>query len=166
MKDLEKLINICQSALDSLGIKYSKNVIWSVNTRAKSRWGLCKKTGLNKFEISIAVCLLNDNVDDQMAKNTIVHELLHTVSGCMGHKGKWKLLADYVNQKLPQYSIKRVTNFEEKGMESPKKEVTYRYILRCKNCGVEIGRQRMSKGIKNYKNYRCSKCRGELERIK
>ena len=166
MKDFQKLIHECELDLDLLGIKYSKNIVWSVNTRAKSRWGLCKRTGINKFEINIAACLLDDATENQMAKNTIVHELLHTVSGCMGHKGKWKILADYINYKLPQYTVKRVTNFEEKGVQAPKRETNYRYVLRCKNCGLEIGRQRESKGIKNYKNYRCAKCHGELERLK
>lgn len=166
MKDLQKLVDLCRTDLDALGIKYSKNIIWSVNTRAKTRWGLCKKTGINKFEISIAACLLNDDSETQMAKNTIMHELLHTVGGCMGHKGKWKILADYVNLKLPQYTIKRVTSFEEKGIEFPEKKIEYKYILRCKGCGLEIGRQKLSAGIKNYQNYRCSKCRGELERLK
>ena len=166
MKNLSELVKECKRDLDLLGIKYSKNISWSVNTRAKCRWGLCKKIGINAYEISVASSLLKDEIDEQMAKDTIVHELLHTVSGCMGHKGKWKLLADYVNRNLPQYNIKRATNFEEKGFVLESKPTEYRYLLRCKNCGAEIGRQRESKAVINYKNYRCSKCRGELERLR
>ena len=166
MKDLQKIVKLCMADLDLLGIKYSKNISWSVNSRAKCRWGLCKKVGINAYEISVASSLLQDGIDEQMTKDTIVHELLHTVSGCMGHKGKWSMLAQTVNQNLKGYSIKRVTNFEEKGIEAPQNEITYRYLLRCKKCGAEIGRQRESKAVINYKNYRCSKCHGELERLR
>lgn len=166
MKNLSELIKECKADLDLLGIKYSKRINWSVNTRAKKRWGICKKFSDGHYEISIAAALLEDAIDRQSAKNTIVHELLHTVWGCYGHKGKWKSLAQRVNCELNGYSIKRVTSLEEKGFITQSKPTEYRYLLRCKNCGAEIGRQRESKAVINYKNYRCSKCRGELERLR
>lgn len=165
MKDLTKLVEECKAELDSIGIKYGKVREWTVNTRAKHRWGQCKKVGFGLFDISISHSLLNDDADVQSAKNTIVHELLHTVPGCFGHKGKWKMLSEYVNLKLPQYTIKRVTSFEEKGLEREIKEPIYRYMLRCKKCGQEIKRQKKSKVILQYKKYRCAKCGGKLERV-
>lgn len=75
MKDLIILVDICKTDLDGLGIKYGKVCNWTVNTRAKCRWGLCKKVGFGLFDISIAEALLADDIDEQKANNTIVHKL-------------------------------------------------------------------------------------------
>ena len=118
MKNFEQLIKECLSDLESIGIKIGKVTKYSINTRAKSRWGQCKQVGNGIFEINISQQLLQDNISDQAAKDTILHEMLHTIDGCMGHKGKWKELAQKVNKELPQYTIKRVTSSAEKGIET------------------------------------------------
>jgi len=165
MKDLIKLVEICKADLDSIGIKCGKVRNWTVNTRAKCQWGQCKKVGIGLSDISISAVLLNDDVDDREALNTIAHELIHTIPGCFSHKGKWKLIAEDICKKLPQYTIKRTAKPEEKGIVIQKKEPVYRYILRCTECGQEIKRQKLSKAVVNYKKYRCGKCGGKLERI-
>ena len=98
MKDLIRLVAICQADLDSLGVKYGKVSNWTVNTRAKRRLGQCKKAGLGLFDINISEALLNDDIDDQISLDTIMHELLHTVQGCFNHGEKWKSYAKYINQ--------------------------------------------------------------------
>ncbi|MBR5278237.1 MAG: SprT-like domain-containing protein [Clostridia bacterium] len=118
MKNFEQLIKECLSDLESIGIKIGKVTKYSINTRAKSRWGQCKQVCNGIFEINISAQLLQDNISDQAAKDTILHEMLHTIDGCMGHKGKWKELAQKVNKELPQYTIKRVTSSAEKGIET------------------------------------------------
>ncbi len=165
MKDLMQYVNECKLELDSLGIKYGNVANWTVNTRAKKRLGSCKKVGLTSFEISISKSLLEDVANTQILKNTIIHELLHTVKGCFSHKGKWKLLAQTVNENLPDYCIKRTVDFNETEFEQSIKEPVFRYVLRCKKCGCEIKRQRLSKAVKNYEKYRCGKCGGKLEKL-
>lgn len=120
MKNFEQLIKECEADLESIGIKIGNVVKYSINTRAKSRWGQCKQVGENRFEINISQRLLSDDVSDRAAKDTILHEMLHTVEGCMGHKGRWKELAQKVNAQLPQYKIKRVTSAAEKGINDNK----------------------------------------------
>ena len=159
------LVAICKTYLDSLGIKYGKVSNWSVNTRAKCRLGQCRKIAAGLFDINISEALLKDDVDDQITLNTIMHELLHTVPGCFTHKGKWKLYADYINKKLPQYTIKRVAKESEVAITIDRKQPVYKYILRCTKCGQEIKRQKETKVVTNYKRYRCGKCGGKLERI-
>ena len=165
MKDLMNLVSICKSALDSLRITYGKVSNWTVNTRAKCRLGQCRKITAGLFDINISEALLKDDVDDQITLNTIMHELLHTVPGCFTHKGKWKLYADYINKKLPQYTIKRVAKESEVAITIDRKQPVYKYILRCTKCGQEIKRQKETKVVTNYKRYRCGKCGGKLERI-
>lgn len=159
------LVAICKADLDSLGIKYGKVNSWTVNTRAKCRLGQCRKNLIGLFDINISERLLNEEIDDQMALNTIMHELLHTVKGCFNHGVKWKMYAEIVNSKLPKYDIKRVVNINETSGIIERKSPVYKYILRCAKCGQEIKRQKASKVITNYKRYRCSKCGGKLERI-
>lgn len=165
IKDLNIYINECKAILEGLGIKYGNVKSFTISTRAKSRLGACKKTGLNSFEISISKFILEDNVDTQVLKNTIMHELLHTVKGCFTHKGKWKLLSQIINETYPEYNIKRTINLKEVGVEINGKEPTFRYVLKCEKCGCEIKRQKLSKAVINYKNYRCGKCGGKLNRI-
>ena len=165
MKDLMILVEICKADPDSLGIKYGRVSNWTVNTRAKCRLGQCRKIAAGLFDINISEALLKEDVDDQITLNTIMHELLHTVPGCFTHKGKWKLYADYVNKKLPQYTIKRVSKESEVNITIDRKQPVYKYILRCSKCGQEVKRQKETKVITNYKRYRCGNCGGRLERI-
>ena len=165
MKDLMKLVGESQRELASLNIRTSNVRNWSVNTRAKARWGYCVKVSKGLFDIQIAAALLQDDVDEQAVKDTIVHELLHTIPGCFKHTGKWKQYANTINRLLPQYKIKRGSSYEEKGLEDLRPKPQCRYILKCLRCGSEIGRQRMSASVEHPEHYRC-KCGGRLTRIK
>ena len=68
-----------------------KNINYQVifNTRAIKRYGQCKRINDKSFEINInktftEVCDIRD------VKNTIVHEILHSLPNGMTHKGAWK----------------------------------------------------------------------------
>lgn len=164
MKDLQELAFRCRAELASLQIPYGKVKIWSINCRAKARWGLCKKLPDGTYEIEIAKALLQDDVDDIAVKNTIIHELIHTCPGCFKHTGKWKQYADRVNRYLPQYNIKAATSEIEKGVAIERKAPVYRYCLKCSSCGTEIKRQKKTAVIEHPEHYRC-KCGGKLTRI-
>ena len=165
MKDLKKLAQQCIQELGAVGICCGNVKQLAVNYRAKKRWGVCKKQSDGSFIIEIAEVLLQDHVSDIAVKNTLIHELLHTCPGCFSHTGKWKQYADHVNRMLPQYTIKRVTAAEEKGVTLRKKEPVYRYILVCSSCNQYYKRQRISPVIEHPERYRCS-CGGKLQRIK
>ena len=162
MKDLEKLVAECKADLDSIGIRYGCVVRWEINTRAKRRWGQCEKLLGGFYAISISARLLQDDVNDMAVKNTILHELLHTVKGCHGHTGLWANLAAKVNRCLPQYTIQRRTDAEEKSVE----RADPRYVLKCTGCGKEYGRYRMTDFVRCPRSYRCGDCGGDFERIR
>lgn len=163
MKNLEQLAALCEADLRSLGIRTGAVVCWRINTRAKSCWGQCRELAPGRFELSIAARLLQDEVSDQAAKNTIVHELLHTCPGCHGHRGRWAELAAEVNRRLPQYTIKRTATLEEKGLAPVIRTRTDRYMLRCTRCGRTFCRERQSRLILHPEQYRCT-CGGRLVR--
>ena len=166
MKDLLKLAKECENDLISIGIQPGTIIRWSVNTRAQKRWGQCKNEGHGYYSINISARLLADDVDDQAAKNTILHELLHSVKGCKGHTGLWKELATKVNYRLPQYTIKRTTSCDEKGIEPVVRVKTNRYAICCVDCSHEYIRERLTKIIQNPGRYRCGHCGGRLERVR
>ena len=165
MKDLEKLIRECQMDLLTVQIRPGKVRNWCVNTRAKARWGLCSKVENGLFDIQISAILLQDSVDDQAVKDTIVHELLHTIPVCFKHTGKWKQYAAAVNTLLPQYHIQARSSYEEKGLGDSRQEPEYPYLLKCVQCGAEIKRQRKSAVVEHPEKYHCV-CGGRLTRIK
>lgn len=160
-----KLVGEVTADFDALKIRYRAVRNWIVGTKKKQQWGYCEMVGDGLFDIGISEQLLADDMDDQYAKNTIAHELLHTVEGCLNHKWYWNKLADAVNNRLPQYCIQRTLAPEEIGIHVERKEPVYRYFFRCKNCGVELKYQRKCKFLEQYEKYHCSRCGGKFEPI-
>ena len=168
MKELAYLLEvaeICKEELRVINIDFNESVEFKVNTRAKKRFGLCTyKNNLDcDFEIQITDRLLKNSSAIIGLKNTIIHELLHTVEGCMNHGKKWKSLADEVNRAYG-YNIKRASSCAEKGIESEIVPKKVNYMFKCKDCGQVIKRTRMSKFVKYYTYYRCGGCNGHFER--
>lgn len=165
MKNLISLANKCMAQLDEIGIEYAQSIRWEVNTRAKKRWGLCEKHPNGVYTISISYRLLADDVADDGAINTIIHELLHTVKGCMNHKEAWKREAEKVNRAYG-YNITRCSSAEEKGVEPIENTPqVIKHQFKCKDCGQIINRLRESDFTKHYKDYRCGCCNGKFIKI-
>lgn len=162
MKDLMMLAYECMEKLDAIGIEYAETISWQVNTRAKKRWGLCKRYPDGTYMISISSRLLADDVADDGAINTIIHELLHSCKNGHGHGAGWKSLAAQVNRAYG-INIKRCSSADEKGvepLESVPKAIKYQF--RCKDCGKVYSRTRASRFTKNWQNYRCGHCGGKF----
>ncbi|QHI72277.1 SprT-like domain-containing protein [Aminipila terrae] len=141
----------------------------TINRRARSRFGCCKKIrkGLREsFEIELSYRLLG--CQEKFIKQTLAHEILHTCPGCDNHGALWKKYADTMNETYG-YRIKRTDTAEQLGIKEDGKlkrqPLKENYVLVCKKCGIRISRTRMSNVIKNPSNYRC-KCGGNLERIR
>lgn len=126
-------------------------------TMTKS-WGNTKYNPYqSKYTISLNKVLLPNK---RALEQTLLHELIHTLPGCMNHGKKWKTVADYCNN-VYGYNISRTNSAESLGVTTS----DYKYIIRCQKCGKENGFQRMSNVVKNYRTYHCI-CGGRLERIK
>lgn len=162
MRDLQLTAEECRRELASIGITCGSVRAFTVNTRAKKRWGLCRQVP-GGFEIEIAAVLLREDVPISSLKNTIIHELLHTCPGCGDHGPEWKALAGRVNRAYG-YGIRRLATPEEKGVVSADDErAKYQFV--CKDCGQVIRRMRSSKFTRNYTRYRCAKCGGRLRKV-
>ncbi len=117
-----------------------------------------KKFNTHHIEISRWVMDLNNEI----IKNTIIHELIHCIPNCSNHGKDFKFYAKLVNDNLG-YNITRVGNkendYKNSGLEfcENEKKLNYNYKIVCKNCGQTYFRQRMKKGF--LKKYLCGICK-------
>ena len=184
---LKKLFLECLNELDKIGIdilnekKYGKITI-TISKRNNKRYGCCKqeepdksyktinKRGYRKvisyekfnkhyIEISPWVIQLEDNI----IKNTIMHELIHCLPYCNNHGDEFKKYAKLINTNYG-YNISRVgdkkEDFEKSNIEFSEKQ-RYKYKITCIGCNQEFYRHRLSKGF--LRKYRCAKCGGRFE---
>ncbi|MBQ6387212.1 MAG: SprT-like domain-containing protein [Ruminococcus sp.] len=162
MRDLKKYAAECMSVLDDLGIRYAPIIRFSVNTRASTRLGLCRKRG-ECYEIEISSLLLDERTPADSLRDTLWHELLHTCRGCMKHTGLWKKYAEKVNASCGA-CIRRATANGDRKIPAELLPPA-RYIVRCESCGTEYLRQKQSPLVRNPEQYRCGKCKGSLKRV-
>lgn len=186
----EKLIKLyeeCVNELRTIGLDLSEENIGQIriqiSKRNNKRYGCCKqedpdkkykvveKVGrrkivkyekFNKHTIEVSKWVLDLN--DEIIKNTIMHELIHCFPYCNNHGKQFKLYARYINSKLG-YDISRVGNkkqdFEKSNLEYIEK--SYKYTIKCMNCGKLIYRNRLQRDF--FKKYRCL-CGGKLDIFK
>jgi predicted SprT family Zn-dependent metalloprotease len=164
MRNIEEVVYNCCKKLDAIGIEHGIIVAVSINTRAKNRWGQCKRRSDGRYEINISSRLMSENVDLIHLETTVIHEILHTCAGCMNHGKMWKALAEKVNREYG-YNIKRATSSEEKGIEPVQTVRVIRYKFVCVGCGGIIERQRSSNFTKHPERFRCGKCHCRLQRV-
>ena len=162
MKDYMAMFNEAMNVVESLGIETGNIVEVKLNYRAKNRFGQCRKNNVNNtYSLNFNHLIFADESNEDEVMNTLIHEILHTCEGGMTHKGEWKRLADYVTANT-RYNITRCTNYASFGIEKPKKEKKHNYVFVCEDCGQIFIRERSSRFTKNYHEYRCGKCGGEL----
>lgn len=159
MKNLNEIYEKCVKKLNAIGITPGNVVSVTPNTRRMTAWGLCRKSyGTCKIEISSI--LLDDSVADKSVETVMMHELLHTVDGCVGHGAEWKRLAAKVNAAYG-YNVKRTNTPAEYGVNDVR-VVGMKYKIQCVDCGTTAYRARKSNVTKDPNHYRCAICGGKL----
>lgn len=182
---LERLYNECLEELKRVGLnfdderEYGKIDIKIAKRNAK-RYGCCKQENpdkLSKFwyngkfqygkfhihHIEISKWLMELN--DEIIKNTIIHELIHCLPNCNNHGKYFKYYANIIKKEVG-YNITRLGNKEEdyikSGIELKKEEkrIKYKYNVICQKCGQTYFRQRIQKNFT--RKYVCGKCRRKI----
>lgn len=180
---LQKLYKECIEELNKIGICFTdKEIIICISKRNNKRYGCCKpeipdenyKTvkrkgfkyivkfeNFKKYTIEISRWVLDLNED--IIKNTIIHELIHCLPYCNNHGIEFKKYANLINSKLG-YNISRVGNkkedFQYSNLDYKEKE-EYKYKIQCERCDKVFYRKRLQKYFT--RKYRCSKCLGKLK---
>ena len=177
---LDKLYKECLEELKSINIiNFDEigEIDISFAKRKTKRYGCCKQEEpdkstayrekriihyrkYNKHHIEISKWLMDLNED--IIKNTIIHEIIHCLPDCNNHGKEFKKYSKLINEKLG-YNITRLGNKKE-DYEKSKLEFNenqkIKYVIACENCGLIYYRQRMAKNFT--KKYRCGKCKGKL----
>lgn len=164
-ENIDSLLKEVIREAQAIKIPVPKNINEKVyiNPRPKKRFGCCNTMG-GRFNIEISEFLLK--AEPHKIKEVLAHELLHTCKGCRNHGPRWKEYAASMN-KAYRYNIKRVSSFEELGLDplpTPDKEANIKYIIKCQNCGKEYPRQRFTCVMQKMNAYRCQ-CGGKLTLI-
>ena len=162
MKDLNTYSKKALNLLSELNIKYSNKIEFKVSTRMTRSWGNCSKHSDGTYTIKISDILLQDTTSEDALMNTVIHEILHTVNGCLNHGPNWKAVADKVNRNT-HYNIKRCTSCEEKGIDRnsrtrSKNSRPKKWAVKCCQCGNIYKYSRKPKWLPRISSYRCGRC--------
>lgn len=161
MRDLENYGRQCITNLNAIGIYPNDIDSFIVNTRAKRRWGQAQKRN-GVYSINVNIILLNENTPENSLYETLYHELLHCVDGCMNHGDKWQNLADLVSD-CYNVNITRCSSNEKKlGKEMAAEYVQQKkeYAVKCTGCGIICRRMgyRNPKWYAHTEEYSCKRC--------
>lgn len=106
-ENIKRLITDCLQELAALDVPVATSIYFREAT-GRTYYGTCYQGRRTKryadydFVISVNRYLTTEKA----FKETIIHELLHTIDFKSGHKGKWKAYADYVNSRT-DYNVTR-----------------------------------------------------------
>lgn len=101
---INRMFTECRELLTGLSVPISESVspVVKLNGR-RSAFGLCIPKGSGKsrsdYDFYIEMSGFSVNNSEKSIRNTLLHELIHTVPGGMCHTGEWKKWAQYVSEK-------------------------------------------------------------------
>ena len=118
-------------------------VAWGKKVKA---FGTCKRVGRQVngkilYEIKINREYIGVG-DAKEVHNTIMHECIHCVEGCMNHGAKWKAIAKKVNDNFDFSPIKR-TGYDE--AYNAVMQTKYKYEAVCQKCNTTFHWMRKSR---------------------
>jgi len=154
---LSRLFEESKKEVLDVGIDLKNDIDIKISYNVKGRLGCCK--GKKHIEISEYMFKFSD---DEI-KNTIIHEILHTLDDTSGHNVKWKYYASIINKNYKQYNITRLGNVRElcenNGLQM-ENVIPYKYKIVCDNCDKIFYRNRLSNYQKSYVkySYKCTSC--------
>ena len=181
---LQLLFNDCKNELGSIGIDLNNKSIGkitiSIGKRACKRYGCCKQESpvksskyvekigrkryvkyalFEKHNIEISKWVMQLNTD--IIKNTIMHEIIHCLPNCSNHGNEFKKYANYINCKL-DYDISRLGDKKQDLIDSniPIEKEKFNYKIECSGCGYSFYRKRLNYSFS--RKYRCGKCGGRF----
>lgn len=128
---------------DELQMPISQNVKWTI-FREWHNYGRCIHYKDDHYVIKINTVYFKKD-DERYRKyllSTIIHELIHSIEGCMNHGENFLKYADIVNQKYGEGFITPINS-------SNILEENAKYIFRCNNCGQIVTYNRMCQDVKD-----------------
>ena len=135
--DIYDEIRECKKLIESLGypmgVRFYDVEISNKMTKALGSASYC---GEGDYQIKISRLLL-DNCDPDEVHNTIMHEVIHTVDGCMNHGWLWQRIAYDVNRHYQFSKLQRLsgnTEFGEAAKQAKRERASTIYKVTCDGC--------------------------------
>ena len=158
--NINQFLQDCINDLLTIGIPVSKEIDPDVRIKKVTSYaGRC--SGRKPHVITLSEYVLGN---EDVLKDVVYHELIHTCPGCQNHGWKFKEYAYKINQ-IYQTNISTrmdVETFERIGMRDAYIRDA-KYKISCPGCGQTIYRKRASELTKHPEHYRCGRCHGKLE---
>lgn len=158
---LETMNTMLKENFDIPKAKINSQLQFNARTTAL---GLCKKHG-DMYSIYLSKHILDG--DKNIIRDTLAHELIHTIDGCMNHKTKFKENCKKANS-LFGWGVTTKANKEEginSGITQARAKAA-KYVIICPKCKATWYRQRACNLSKYPWRYLCKKCMCNLELIK
>lgn len=157
-KIMRELVVECEQDLQEVGLSMPR-VSYQISTRLTRALGKCSWRGSN---ITIT---LSDILPREVARNTLMHEMLHAIAGPReGHTGLWLRYANLVSRN-PKYNITRLANINDNHelKQAIEKKTLQRggATVQCTTCGRQSHVTSRHGILKNVHRYSC-KCGGKL----
>lgn len=133
-KDIYNEILEDAKILNSLGYSeaLTNSYLVSLSTRGIKNYGSCKKIGYNHYKITINENYLK-TANPEDVHNTIAHEIIHSLKGCMNHGPNWKEAASKLNSNYHFTKITRLGNSKEYREAYINNQ--YKHKITCNECG-------------------------------
>ena len=155
MTDLNNWLDEAKQQLINLGYSELSNNSYHIelNNRFTNRLGDCSRIKQFNYRIRLNQKRLQYDTKKDV-QNTIMHELIHSINGCMNHRTKFQNVARHVNSSYSQYHIathsqcSNYTNIYRKELKQKRDE---KYVVNCFNCNQEWRYSRETKLIKALK---------------
>ena len=113
---INKMLAECIEFMRELGVPISESICPEVTlTGSRCNYGRCCRKGslkkYNDYDFYIEISGHTLENTEKSLRNTLIHELLHTVPEGLCHTGEWKKWAKYVSAKTG-YNIQRLDGDE------------------------------------------------------
>jgi predicted SprT family Zn-dependent metalloprotease len=118
-----------------------------------------------RFKISLNPAMLNFEEDgERIIKDTIAHELCHTLPGCFNHGSEFHRNAQLIRQGLGYYIDTKADVDASAYFRKYLPDAPYKVI--CDKCGNETSFARIQGVVENPIQYSCAKCDGSVSSYK
>lgn len=106
-ENIKRLITDCLQELAAMDIPVATSIFFR-EAKGRTYYGTCYQGRRTKLyaDYDFVISVNRYLTTEKAFKETIIHELLHTIDFKSGHKGKWKVYADYVNSRT-DYNVTR-----------------------------------------------------------
>lgn len=163
--DLVKAMNDIENMMKKENVKIGNIADMQYSDKLHhDTWGVCRRHKTSSkvyFTIEINRDLGYEENEYHLLLETILHEMIHTITGCFNHGTKFKT----IGRKFDKYGY-NVNTYSEKKLNRrtlPKKH----YKIICKDCGEVYIYQRKTKTVKNIISGLgcCGRCMGDIKVI-